>query len=1020
MATIFEACKPRPDILAGAINDADFAADLAKVLNGSAAPLYQDPAIFFANTHPTRGLKNLLANVFGQLAGGAGNASSIFRLDTNYGGGKTHALIALAHVASGMSGVANVAEFLDPSLVPAEKIRVAAFDGENADPLNGRDMGNGIKAHTPWGELAYALNGPAGYESVRKSDEGGVAPGAETIQKLIGNGPALILLDELSIYLRKAAAARGEATDQLTAFLTALFKAVEVSPRAALVYTLAIGKKDGRAVDAYARENEKLAERMAELMSVSARKATLLDPTEEDETVQVLRRRLFMAIDEDKAREAVDAYIRLWDANKDSLADDSRHSSTREKFYQGYPLHPELMDTLTEKTATIGNFQRVRGMLRILARMVERLWQKQDKPAYALHLHHVDPAFGPIRQEILTRWEQGAFTAALKADIAASDGDAPSLAEQMDAEHYAGRPAYAEYAARAIFLHSLAFNDDLKGASEQQLRYSILAPDMQAGFVDDAIRRFRQESAYLDDRPGRPLRFLTEPNLNQIIGQRERQVDAQDVLSRLKEEIKNTFRTGFFASVFFPALPNAIEDNAGKPALAVLGYEATAVSVGKAGIQVPDLAARLFQRKNAEGVARLNVNNLVFLVADEARVEEMKAAMRKRLALEDMQAPDAQGELAPHQKEKLRELYKRSSQETALAIQQTYRHIFYPSADRLPGAPVSLNHAVIEVDKASCKPGDGQSQVIKALAGIKLRFANDAPDSVAYLCKYTPLKNGLATTQKLHDEYRQNVALSILEEDSILAAGIRNGIKDGALIYRHGELLCGKDDPWADIQFNSQAEVMTMNYARDHRIWPRQTPPPDNDFGMNEAVGANGHGNEGDNGGVPDGTHTGGTSGGAGGSGSSVHAGEVKSEGLLKEALVRIRDQALANKFIAIAAMSIQVFEVSDGFTLLALLNHLPDCDKKAALRISYTTPDGSICEFNFEGSVRSAQELKNLFEPLLRAAQDKSAHMVFDLGFPKGLSLEAASFAAFTEKLTRVGAANAYVAARARGQSEA
>ena len=122
------------------------------------------------------------------------------------------------------------------------------------------------------------------------------------MRELFGGEPTLILLDELSVYLRKVQLA-GAARDQLTAFLTSLFKAVEGAPQAALVYTLAIGK-DGRAADAYSAENQFIADRMAEAESVSARKATLLNPTEEDETAQVLLRRLFETIDASAAREA--------------------------------------------------------------------------------------------------------------------------------------------------------------------------------------------------------------------------------------------------------------------------------------------------------------------------------------------------------------------------------------------------------------------------------------------------------------------------------------------------------------------------------------------------------------------------------------------------------------------------------------------------------------------------------------------------------------------------------------------
>ena len=74
------------------------------------------------------------------------------------------------------------------------------------------------------GEIAYGLAGQTGYERLRRSDEQMVAPGAETIAELFGNEPTLILLDELSVYLRKAMAAAPGAGDQLTAFLTSLFQ----------------------------------------------------------------------------------------------------------------------------------------------------------------------------------------------------------------------------------------------------------------------------------------------------------------------------------------------------------------------------------------------------------------------------------------------------------------------------------------------------------------------------------------------------------------------------------------------------------------------------------------------------------------------------------------------------------------------------------------------------------------------------------------------------------------------------
>jgi len=210
LPTIFDTCIPREDVRQGLLTESDFAADLAQMLRGDAPDEYTNPVRFFANTYPTRGLKNLLWNVCRRLSGSGGEAAAIFRLDTNYGGGKTHALIALAHAAQGMTGVANISEFIGSGLLPRTDVRMAIFDGENADPTNGRSMGHGIRAFTPWGEIAYGLAGSDGYARIRKSDESGAAPGAATIKELFGNRPTLVLIDELSFLLTAAFARKND------------------------------------------------------------------------------------------------------------------------------------------------------------------------------------------------------------------------------------------------------------------------------------------------------------------------------------------------------------------------------------------------------------------------------------------------------------------------------------------------------------------------------------------------------------------------------------------------------------------------------------------------------------------------------------------------------------------------------------------------------------------------------------------------------------------------------------------
>ncbi len=238
--TIFDSCQPRQDILNGTMSEAEFAARLGPVLSGQGPADYADARRFFANTYPTSGLKELLGQVLGRLAG-HGSSSAVFRLDTSFGGGKTHGLIALIHSAREGSAVPNISEFVSLPSMPTGTC-VAAFDGEASDPSNGRLMGDKIRAFTPWGEIAFQIGGAAGYDRVRKSDEMRRAPGADTLAEVFGDRTVLVVLDELGEYLRKCPDAYGR--DQIAAFLKALFAAVESLPRAAVVFTLAV-RSDG-------------------------------------------------------------------------------------------------------------------------------------------------------------------------------------------------------------------------------------------------------------------------------------------------------------------------------------------------------------------------------------------------------------------------------------------------------------------------------------------------------------------------------------------------------------------------------------------------------------------------------------------------------------------------------------------------------------------------------------------------------------------------------------------------------
>lgn len=977
---IFTACEPRKDVLEGTVRESDYAADLSQVLRGDAPPEYKVPAQFFANTYPTKGLRNVLRLVAARVMGRPEQVGSIFRLDTQFGGGKTHTLIALAHAMGDWQDVETPDEFLPAELRPGEKVRIAAFDGENADPANGRKLG-AIRARTPWGELAYALCGDAGYRLVEASDQTGVAPGADTLRELIGSGPVLVLLDELAVYLRKVSALRAQtAAEQLSAFLTSLFKAIESSPRAALVFTLALGR-DGRARDAYAGENLAIASFLAEADSVVARKATVIDPTEDDETVKVVCRRLFARVDQDKARQIVAEYRRLWDTHRELLPPAPADDRRAEEFLAGYPLHPELIDLLTQKTATLSTFHRVRGMLRLLARTVAQLWKARPDDAFAVHTHHIDLGFEPIRTEIVTRLSQSAFDPALRAEIATVDGQ-PAFAQQLDRAVYAALPAYGSYVARTIFMHTLAFNDSLRGLTPEQLRYAVVGPKTDIAFIDDARKRFVADSAYLDDRPGVPLRFLAEANLTQIIRRQETNTDPAEVRSELNDYLRELFKGPRLNLVPFASGPHDVpdDDGTGRPYLVLIGYEAANIAAD--AVRVEPLVEKIYTHKGGGTDFRRNRNNLAFIVADAAGIANMRAKMLRRLALRALRNSDKVKDLADYQVAKLGELASKSESDLAVAVQQCYRHVFYPSKNRLDGANVELAHTVIDIQTASERPGDGQKQVVTQLQSAnKLRLASDQPDSAVYVRDRTPLRKGQITTAALRAEFREDPSLPMLVGDDVFIKGIRNGVELGEYVYQSGNLVRGKGDPVAEIKIDEQSFVLTAAFARDYDIWPRPPSAPAPAPGAAAAPVAPA----------------------AAPALRVAQQTDIQAEDVLKASLAQVFEQAQRRSIEGFARITLRVFDKSDALKLFALVNSVPNATREASFEASYETRSGATARIEFCGGVEDAMPIKDLLDAQFRGAAETDGSFAFVLRFAPALPATAESLHRLVDRLARV-----------------
>ena len=291
LKTVFDTCKPRSEILSGVLKEQEFAASLTKVLRGTADVVYQDPAIFFANTYPTSGLKTLLTETLGRLTGKQPTNSPIIRLETSFGGGKTHSLIGLYHVCCTPTLGAALEPFVDAGLVPSKPItRIAGIVGPDLETAEGLDHGD-CRTYTLWGEIAYQLGGKKGYEAVRKSDEARTAPGTGVWEAVIGDEPCLVMLDEIAYYLRVA---RGTVfqvggtslAEQTVAGLMSLLKFAAEHSRTVVVLTLADSG------DAFGRESDELREELKEAQSLAARQEHIITPAADDEISAIVLKAL--------------------------------------------------------------------------------------------------------------------------------------------------------------------------------------------------------------------------------------------------------------------------------------------------------------------------------------------------------------------------------------------------------------------------------------------------------------------------------------------------------------------------------------------------------------------------------------------------------------------------------------------------------------------------------------------------------------------------------------------------------
>ncbi|GAP99684.1 ATP-binding protein [Leptolyngbya sp. NIES-2104] len=793
LPSIFETCTPRDEILSGELSLDLFAAKLKLVVDGNAPRVYQDPESFFANTFPTEGLKTLITEVFGRLAGTA-VGSPVIRLETSFGGGKTHDEIALWHIARNGRNIQGLNRFSERlEQIPATPVQVAAIACQDLDPTNGDfHAETGITTYTLWGEIAYRIGGIQGYSLLRGSDEKKVSPGTGVLQQLIQDRPTLIVLDEIAQYLRKSKATivgNSDLSKQVVAFLFALMDLAGSCSNLVFVYSLASFS------DTFADETAEL----QETVRASARQERILSPSTDVEIYNIVKQRLFSRVDEKAAKKAAQEYLNAYRSSRINLPDGCQDATYANTIESSYPIHPELFNLLTKKIASIPNFNRTRGALRLFAIATRYLWRDSTHWMPMIHAHHLPIGVDEeMTNELTSRLERPLMRLPIQADIYNSSGREAHAQLQDQDWIAAGKPPFSTWIGRTIFLHSIN-QGVVAGIRRTELNLSLLIPSIEAGFVETALDRLSAVAWYLDNDPITSIaRFKEEPSINKIIAEEKAQVGRSEAKDDLRSRRDTIFANRYFTLVASPESPSDVDDVAETIALCVIDFNEAMVQ--SSSDPAPQLVEQIFSNTGDSGKFRLFRNRLLFLLANQQELERAIEVARELRAIRNiLKSQNRLEDLSESQQKQLKEKEGALDLNVRVALTNAYRHLFYPANDPIK-APKGLMHYPLPAQDASDVKGKNNQQevILKALKDCQKIRADDAqPYAVGFVLQKV-WATGLdsISTKGLKEAFAKDLGLNLFSdaETSKLRTTIVQGLTSGQWDLKSGERVYIKTD----------------------------------------------------------------------------------------------------------------------------------------------------------------------------------------------------------------------------------
>lgn len=678
---------PHPDVARGSYQQAEFAADLAQVYRGEGSDEYRDPRAFYQRTFLTEGLRALLTTALKRLADTGGDP--IVELQTNFGGGKTHSMLALYHLvggstASDLVGIEPVLSAAHVTHVPT--VRRAVLVGTALSPAMAHTKPDGTVVATLWGEMAWQLGGAAGYRIVAESDRHGVSPGSNTLVDLFRLvGPSLILIDEWVAFIRqlyhKADLPAGSFDANLT-FAQTLTEAAKAVPQILVVASLPasdieIGGDGGR-------------EALTRLRNTFSRVESPWRPASAEEGFEIVRRRLFQPIIEPHLFATRDAVIKkfmeLYQQQTAEFPAMTREAEYERRLKAAYPIHPELFDRLYNDWATLDKFQRTRGVLRFMAAVIHALWSRDDRSL--LIMPATIPMDDAMVQSELTHYLDDPWLPVIEKDI-----DGPhSLPLRLDKENpNFGRYSAARRVARSIFLGSAPTSKmSNKGLDDRSIKLGVTQPGENAAIFGDALRRLTDQAThvYLD---GQRYWYATQPSLNRLAHDRSEQLSIESIHHEIIQRLKREQRTrGEFESVYV-AIPSSDIPDERDARLVILHPALVHTSRDAESLARQEATHVLDFRGNSPRIYR---NTLVFLAPDSTRMKELEPAVRQVLAWQSIEADKTVLDLNPSQIIQVEAKRKAADEAVSARIGETYIWLLVPTQE--PRGPIEWHDARLQ------------------------------------------------------------------------------------------------------------------------------------------------------------------------------------------------------------------------------------------------------------------------------------------------------------------------------------